>query len=139
MALRAFRPYLLPLLQGKTMLEFGYLTKVISTIFSPYSSDIVAGGGLSNPQIKLPSDLLSFSHVHNATRLDSTRLEGLRKISSSPDGIWATVDEQLGSWHKYDRVQPRSDHRRKHLDKKVYTQRLQKVGIGLPMSNIYAT
>jgi len=36
------------------------------------------GGGLLIPQINSPSDLFSFSHVRNATRMDRSRLGALR-------------------------------------------------------------
>lgn len=86
------------------------------------------GGGLLTPQIKSPSDLFSFSHVRNATRLEDARLGALRTVSSSTKGMKATVDEQLyavnraASEEAPDRSAPHP-----------------RIGIGLPMSNIYAT
>ncbi|KAF9485330.1 alpha-ketoacid dehydrogenase kinase [Pholiota conissans] len=80
-----------------------------------------------------PSDLFSFSHVRNATRLDDSRLGALRTASQSEQGLRATVDEQIGSWQKF---------RGKDL-KDSHTPPVQvihpRIGIGLPMSYIYAT
>ncbi|KAG6881016.1 hypothetical protein C0992_002075, partial [Termitomyces sp. T32_za158] len=58
------------------------------------------GGGLFTPQnqIESPSDLFSFSHVRNATRLEDSRIGALRTFSSSPQGIRATVGEQVNRW-----------------------------------------
>ncbi|KAF4619902.1 hypothetical protein D9613_005053 [Agrocybe pediades] len=90
------------------------------------------GGGLHDArnQVVDPSDLFSFSHVRNATRLEDERLGALRSASSSEHGLKATVDEQIGSWEKT-------------LSKeswKIAEQNFQsRIGIGLPMSNIYAT
>jgi hypothetical protein len=86
------------------------------------------GGGLLTPQIKSPSDLFSFSHVRNATRMEDARLGALRTVSSSSTGMRATVDEQL---HAVKRAQSEDapDRSAPH----------PRIGIGLPMSNIYAT
>lgn len=87
------------------------------------------GGGLwtpSNP-IHRSSDLLSFSHVRNSMRLEDSRLGGLRNASSSPLGIRATIDEQLGRWQD------------REVQKQAGIAPHQRIGIGLPMSNIYAT
>jgi len=93
------------------------------------------GGGLRNPrnQVSKPSDLFSFSHVRNATRLEDSRLGALRTVSSSEHGLRATVDEQIGNWQK---------ERTQDLAPATVTveQILQpSIGIGLPMSYIYAT
>ncbi|KAI0677540.1 alpha-ketoacid dehydrogenase kinase [Trametes maxima] len=89
------------------------------------------GGGLVSGEIKSPSDLFSFSHVRNATRLAAARLGALRTVSSSEHGMRATVSEQVGRWEPdpesgadvpADGVNPHP-----------------RIGIGLPMSNIYAT
>lgn len=95
----------------------------------------LSGGGLRNPrnQVSKPSDLFSFSHVRNATRLEDSRLGALRTVSSSEHGLRATVDEQIGNWQK---------ERTQDLAPATVTveQILQpSIGIGLPMSYIYAT
>lgn len=86
------------------------------------------GGGLLTPQIKSPSDVFSFSHVRNASRMEDSRLGALRTVSLSGKGIRGTVDEQL---YAVNHVQPDDA-----PDKPAPHPR---IGIGLPMSNIYAT
>ncbi|KAI0774285.1 alpha-ketoacid dehydrogenase kinase [Fomes fomentarius] len=89
------------------------------------------GGGLVSPEIKSPSDLFSFSHVRNAGRLADTRLGALRTVSSSTCGMTATVSEQLAAWRRQPGVQG---------DMPADTvEPPPRIGIGLPMSNIYAT
>lgn len=89
---------------------------------------VCAGGGLLLPQIKSPSDLFSFSHVRNAKRLDDSVLGALRTVSSSSKGMRATVDEQLhAAAHSAPEDAP--DRSAPH----------PRIGIGLPMSNIFAT
>ncbi|PBL02587.1 alpha-ketoacid dehydrogenase kinase [Armillaria gallica] len=88
------------------------------------------GGGLSNNScpVKSPEDLFSFSHVRNATRLDDERLVALRTVSSSQEGLLATVREQVARWQQdgeTDNIALQGSH--------------PKIGIGLPMSNIFAT
>ncbi|KAI0305582.1 alpha-ketoacid dehydrogenase kinase N-terminal domain-containing protein [Multifurca ochricompacta] len=56
------------------------------------------GGGLLNPQIRSPSDLFSFSHVRNASRLEQDHLSPLRTASASPNGMHATVEELVSRW-----------------------------------------
>ncbi|KAF7301683.1 Protein-serine/threonine kinase [Mycena indigotica] len=86
------------------------------------------GGGLAT--VKTPSDLFSFSHLRNAARLDDSHIDALRSVSSSPLGMRATVDEQVGRW-KQDLIDP---------DPEVQAGvGHTKIGIGLPMSNIFAT
>ena len=80
-----------------------------------------------------PSDLLSFSHVRNAARLDDSRLGALRSASASEQGLRGTVDEQVGRWQKVREQEARSS----AIDHKEYAH--PTIGIGLPMSNIYAT
>ncbi|KDR83715.1 hypothetical protein GALMADRAFT_236055 [Galerina marginata CBS 339.88] len=92
------------------------------------------GGGLrgSRSQVFKPSDLLSFSHVRNATRLEDSRLGALRTASLSEHGLRGTVDEQVGSWNKtIPQESPTPD-----KAKQIFQSR---IGIGLPMSYIYAT
>lgn len=95
--------------------------------FSPHSYT-AAGGGLLTPQIKAPADLFSFSHVRNATRLEDARLGALRTVSSSSKGMKATVDEQLYAVNRA-ATEDTPDRSAPH----------PRIGIGLPMSNIFAT
>ncbi|RDX55627.1 alpha-ketoacid dehydrogenase kinase N-terminal domain-containing protein [Lentinus brumalis] len=87
------------------------------------------GGGLVSSEIKSPSDLFSFSHVRNATRLADSRLNALRTVSTSSRGMRATVSEQVGNWQADTKDNIPADSVDPH----------PRIGIGLPMSNIYAT
>ncbi|EMD40722.1 hypothetical protein CERSUDRAFT_111301 [Gelatoporia subvermispora B] len=89
------------------------------------------GGGLLSSEIKSPLDLFSFSHIRNATRLHDSRLGALRTISTSSRGMTATVDEQLKLW------QQGSDCADPEQEAGVLPH--PRIGIGLPMSNIFAT
>jgi pyruvate dehydrogenase kinase 2/3/4 len=101
------------------------------------------GGGLSTPQnpVQHPSDLFSFSHVRNATRLEDSRLGALRTFSSSPQGITATVGEQVGRWQTYTLHQMENAIKSSsnHPEKDAGVGPHPRIGIGLPMSNIFAT
>ncbi|KAF9457009.1 branched-chain alpha-ketoacid dehydrogenase [Collybia nuda] len=92
------------------------------------------GGGLCTPQnsIRTPSDLFSFSHIRNATRMEDSRLGALRTVSSRPEGIRATVGEQLGRWD--DNLPAAPD-----PEKEAGVGPHPRIGIGLPMSNIFST
>ena len=80
------------------------------------------------PQIKSPSDLFSFSHLRNSTRMDHSRLGALRTVSLGKRGITATVKEQLLSiGQPKARTVPDRSAPHPHI------------GIGLPISNIFAT
>lgn len=97
-----------------------------------------AGGGLLTPQnpINIPSDLFSFSHVRNATRMEVSRLGALRTVSSSEQGIRATVGEQVDRWQQTkDHVEPDTN----GPEEEAGVGPHPRIGIGLPMSNIFAT
>ncbi|KAI0638198.1 alpha-ketoacid dehydrogenase kinase N-terminal domain-containing protein [Trametes polyzona] len=87
------------------------------------------GGGLVSPEIRSPADLFSFSHVRNAARLADSRLGALRTLSSSQQGMTATVSEQIGKWQLDSKGDAPAHGVNPH----------PRIGIGLPMSNIYAT
>ncbi|OCH94093.1 alpha-ketoacid dehydrogenase kinase [Obba rivulosa] len=89
------------------------------------------GGGLLSPEIQSPSDLFSFSHIRNATRLHDARLGALRTISTSSRGMTATVDEQLKL------LQSGTGYADPEQEAGVMPH--PRIGIGLPMSNIFAT
>ncbi|KAH0587603.1 hypothetical protein H2248_006374 [Termitomyces sp. 'cryptogamus'] len=99
------------------------------------------GGGLSTPlnQIKTPSDLFSFSHVRNATRLEDSRIGALRTFSSSPQGIRATVGEQVNRWQKDILSKAENEVKSYDPEKEAGVGSHFRIGIGLPMSNIFAT
>ncbi|KAG6378954.1 hypothetical protein JVT61DRAFT_13240 [Boletus reticuloceps] len=89
-----------------------------------------SGGGLSSAFIQSPSDLFSFSHVRNATRMDDDRLGALRTASSR--GVRATVAEQVGE-------ETERSTEGKNPESQAGIASHQRIGLGLPMSNIFAT
>ncbi|KAG6831603.1 hypothetical protein H0H92_009076 [Tricholoma furcatifolium] len=101
------------------------------------------GGGLLTPenQIKTPSDLFSFSHIRNATRLEDSRIGALRTVSSSTQGIRATVGEQVGRWQKgiTEEVKDAIPSASRNPEDEAGVGPHSRIGIGLPMSNIFAT
>ena len=96
------------------------------------------GGGLMNLQIRSPSDLFSFSHVRNASRLEKDSLGPLRTASASPAGMRATVDELVSRWK--DEWGQREDGTPLKIepDLKSGVGPHPRLGIGLAMSNIFA-
>lgn len=88
------------------------------------------GGGLVTSQISSPKDLFSFSHSRNTMRLDTDRIGALKTISTSPKGMRATVDEQIDAWKSKQKEDP---------ERKAGVGKHTRIGIGLPMSNIFAT
>lgn len=58
--------------------------------------------------------------------MEDARIGALRSASSNPSGVWATVGEQVGRWSTTRGSLPASG-------------KQSRIGIGLPMSNIYAT
>jgi len=89
------------------------------------------GGGLLSPAIRHPSDLFSFSHLRNPPRMDDSRLGALRTVSSSRRGMTATVDEQVSEW--------KSQAALEDPQQNAGISAHPRIGIGLPMSNIFAT
>jgi pyruvate dehydrogenase kinase 2/3/4 len=102
-----------------------------------------AGGGLCTPEnpIKTPSDLFSFSHIRNATRLEDERLGALRTVSSSPEGVRATIGEQVGRWQNtlLNQVERNIKCSPNGPELEAGVGPHPRIGIGLPMSNIFAT
>lgn len=88
--------------------------------------------------IQRPEDLFSFSHVRNAGRLEPARLGALREVASRPEGVKATVDEQLGYWHQDAEDTPVSLGR-DDPESSAGVAGHPRIGIGLPMSNIFST
>ena len=91
------------------------------------------GGGLVQPEISAPSDLLSFSHLKNTTRLDNSRIAALKTVSSRPQGMRATVHEQVEAWKDGNNGLTNTP------EEEAGVGAHTRVGIGLPMSNIFAT
>ncbi|KAJ3991092.1 hypothetical protein F5050DRAFT_1317299 [Lentinula boryana] len=88
------------------------------------------GGGLLTLQnsVQNPADLFSFSHIRNSARMEHSRLLSLRTASSYHQGIWAAVNEQVENWQCLP-----------NPEKEDGVERHARMGIGLPMSNIFAT
>lgn len=82
------------------------------------------------PEISNPADLFSFSHIRNTTRLDTSRIGALRTVSSRPQGMKATVDEQVAAWRENDNTE--------NPESKAGVGLHTRLGIGLPMSSIFA-
>ncbi|EJD53745.1 atypical/PDHK/BCKDK protein kinase, partial [Auricularia subglabra TFB-10046 SS5] len=89
------------------------------------------GGGLLSSDIHQPSDLFSFSHTRNATRMESGRLQVLRAVSEN-GGISATIDEQVERWKKA--TERKSKEASQHWRQDIHPR----IGLGLPMSNVFA-
>ncbi|EPQ59265.1 alpha-ketoacid dehydrogenase kinase [Gloeophyllum trabeum ATCC 11539] len=88
-----------------------------------------------------PQDLFSFSHTRNAARLETSRIGALRTVSSSKQGMKATVDEQLQWWKRRRRDSAPSfdvDARSDDIETEAGVAPHPRIGIGLPMSNIFA-
>jgi len=84
------------------------------------------GGGLLRTCISEPSDLYSFSHVRNTSRLEGDRINALQHASERT-GIKGTVQEKLAKFEEQD------------LPKEPALRPPRQFGLGLPMSNIFAT
>jgi hypothetical protein len=91
-----------------------------------------------NSQIRLPSDLFSFSHVRNASRLEKDNLSPLRTASASSTGMRATVEELVSRWQDEWRRGEDGTPLKKDPEPKSDVGRHPRLGIGLAMSNIFA-
>lgn len=88
---------------------------------------------MTNPHVQDPADLFSFSHIRNAGRLEDVRLDALRIAISSSKGIKGTVGEQVTEM-----VEEDAETVSREVQDRVSTPNHPRIGIGLPMSNIYA-
>ena len=69
--------------------------------------------------------------------MDDSRLGALRTVSSDPRGVRATVGEQLALWTA---DQPKPDAQwSEGPENSIELAIHPRIGIGLPMSNIFAT
>ncbi len=91
-----------------------------------------------NSQIHTPSDLFSFSHVRNASRLGQDYLGPLRSASASPMGMRATVDELASRWKVEWRQREDGTPLKNDPELNSGVGRHPRLGIGLAMSNIFA-
>jgi len=97
------------------------------------------GGGLPVRDFK---DLYSFSHLRNATRLEDERIGALRSAGTSRGvGLFGfgTVAEQLARFLPSDRRKPGVGKDEVPAEPTGTTPGAMRIGLGLPMSNIYAT
>ena len=74
-----------------------------------------------------PRDLFSFSHVKNSTRLETERILALQRATARERGLTGTVAEQLPMQNAMGTATSTSEPLR------------QRIGLGLPLSNIFAT
>uniref|UniRef100_D8PNK5 Protein-serine/threonine kinase n=1 Tax=Schizophyllum commune (strain H4-8 / FGSC 9210) TaxID=578458 RepID=D8PNK5_SCHCM len=97
------------------------------------------GGGLLTPHTRVssPADLFSFSHVRNGVRLESSRIGALRELGSSPQGVWATTREQRGETGED--VEDEGVESADDPERRGGIAPHPRIGIGLPMSKIFAT
>lgn len=126
----SYHPSVLQLWLGKTISVFVYQIKVRITSVYGIISLYFAGGGLFSAPIQSPSDLFSFSHIRNAMRMNDDRLGALRTASTK--GVRATVAEQVGD-------EMERSHEGKDPEREAGIAPHQQIGLGLPMSNIFAT
>ncbi|KAG8931589.1 hypothetical protein FRC01_001094 [Tulasnella sp. 417] len=110
----------------------GDVPPVIRTTIVSGDEDILIrvsdqGGGVT-PEINSTADLFSFSHLRNSTRLTKDRLSALRDASLRERGFTGTVAEQLNEKAHQAAV--------KRDEAKPFVRR---IGLGLPLSNIFAT
>lgn len=87
------------------------------------------GGGLMLLASQIPSDLYSFSHHRNTTRLDIERIGALQHLSQRKGGLWGTVHERLLPRKQQSAAEEATEQE----------DVPQRIGMGLPLSNIYAT
>ncbi|KIO32883.1 hypothetical protein M407DRAFT_66301 [Tulasnella calospora MUT 4182] len=112
----------------------GDVPPVIRTTIVSGDEDILIrvsdqGGGVT-PEINSTADLFSFSHIRNSTRLAEDRLSALRDASLLERGFTGTVAEQLAQ-------EARSQ--QEAAKKEEAEPFVRRIGLGLPLSNIFAT
>ena len=98
----------------------------------PLNHIVFAGGGLfMNPHVQQPSELFSFSHVCNASRLEDVGLGALHTAISSSKGIKGTIGEQVT-----DMLEGDSDVASQEFQGRVSLQTTPCIVIGLPMVGV---
>jgi pyruvate dehydrogenase kinase 2/3/4 len=99
---------------------------MLSTLSFRSLTGCLEGGGLDTSETGPPSNLFSFSHSRNTSRLDRARLHALRDATASSIGskrapeLWFPVSDENPETGAGVATHPR-------------------MGIGLPLSNIFAT
>jgi pyruvate dehydrogenase kinase 2/3/4 len=111
---------------------FAFQIKVYSSTNLSSPLNPFTGGGLMLQESQTPSDLYSFSHLRNNTRLDEDRIGALQHFSQRKGGLRGTVDETIT-------LAQSSAEREAPCESLDETPVPRQMGIGLPLSNIYAT
>jgi pyruvate dehydrogenase kinase 2/3/4 len=70
--------------------------------------------------------------------MENARLGALRTVSSNPQGVKATVNEQVDRWQQGKDSFTTSLSNRRNPEQGAVSLH-PRIGIGLPMSNIFAT
>jgi len=91
------------------------------------------GGGLLLPENQHPSNLFSFSHLRNATRMNEDRLSALHRMTAH--GFPITVADQITRWKAGQQQQLQNSQGAVASSEEEGVNRM---GLGLPLSNIYA-
>lgn len=71
--------------------------------------------------------------------MDDSRLGALRTVSSNPRGVMATVGEQVGNEGEQRQEEKGMQSHPESPKHNIGLAAHPRIGIGLPMSNIYAT
>jgi hypothetical protein len=120
---------------------FGYQTKVGSSwyIATPNVNSLYTlGGGLLLPENQHPTSLFSFSHLRNATRMHEDRLSALHRMTA--DGFPITVDDRMTRWKagQQQQLEQQRNHSQGANASSEEAEGVNRMGLGLPLSNIYA-
>lgn len=98
------------------------------------------GGGLLLPENQHPSNLFSFSHLRNATRMNEDRLSALDQMTRY--GFPITVDDHMKLWkagQQQQLEQQRNQSPSQDANPSSQEQKdVNRMGLGLPLSYIYA-
>lgn len=93
------------------------------------------GGGLLLPEH--PSNLFSFSHLRNAARMNEDRLSALHRVTAR--GFPITVVDQMTRWRAGQQQQlEQKNHSQGANASSEKEEGVNRMGLGLPLSNIYA-
>lgn len=96
------------------------------------------GGGLLLPENQHPSNLFSFSHLRNAARMNEDRLSALHQMTRC--GFPITIGDQVTLW-RAGQQQQFEKRRSQSQDANASSEEekgINRMGLGLPLSNTYA-
>jgi len=96
------------------------------------------GGGLVLPENQHPSNLFSFSHLRNAARMNEDRLSALHRMTA--DGFPITIADQMTRWKAGQQQQLEQQRSQSHGANWSNKEEngMNRMGLGLPLGNIYA-